>query len=70
MNREEIMKTMPELEDEGKLSEFSEWMKEALDHFEFKFGEIADSLDIGSLSDLHLIEEAKSIADSCKNDLY
>lgn len=70
MKRRDIMNSMPELEDENKVEEFTDWMKETIDHFETKFGEINSLLDVTSIDDLDDISTAKGIAKDCADDLY
>ena len=70
MKRQEIMNSIPSLEEEDKLEEFAEWMKDTLDYFESSFGDINDKLTISGVDDLDQISDAKEIAVNRANDLY
>ncbi len=62
MNRRDIISDCPEGSED--------WLNDIIDHFEFKFNEIKDKLDISEISELGAIEEAYNIADAVARELY
>ena len=62
MKRQEIIERCPD--------SFKDDMGVILDHFEGKFNEIRDLLDISSISELDKIYEAHKIADSTSDEIY
>jgi predicted sugar kinase len=70
MNRQEIIDSIPELDNEDKLEEFSQWMNEVIDNVGGYFREINDLLDIESINDLENIVKAKTVAEGRVSNLY
>ena len=62
MKRQEIMDNCPE--------GFEDELKDILEHFEGKFVDIRDMLDINDISQLDRVEDAYKIAKDTADDLY
>ena len=62
VKRKEIMDNCPD--------DFEDEMKDILDYFEGKFGDIRDQLDISDISQLDRVEDAYSLAKDVAEDLY
>ena len=62
MKRQEIMDNCPD--------DFEDEMKDILDYFEGKFGDIRDQLDINDISQINRVEDAYDIAKDVAGDLY
>ena len=63
MTRQDILNKFEDNEDYENVGE-------VLDYFEGKFNDLAVTLDIKGLEDLHLIEEARDEARQLARDLY
>ncbi len=62
MKRQEIMSECPEGHED--------WLKDIIDHFEGKFQDIAEKLQIDDISKLDQISDAYDIAEKTATDLY
>ena len=62
MKRKEIMVDCP--------GGFEDELRDIVDYFEGKFGDIRDMLDINDISQINTIEEAYDLAKEIADDLY
>tara|TARA_R110002020_G_scaffold455167_1_gene671208 strand:+ start:422 stop:640 length:219 start_codon:yes stop_codon:yes gene_type:complete len=72
MKRQEIINSMPEIDDFTTETEerLLEWLGGVIDHFEGVFSEIESLIDIQGVDDLGGIATARDLALKNKDDLY
>lgn len=70
MKRFEIMNKIPVLDDDEETELIHEYMKDIIDHFESKFNEIAELINISDISEIDNINRAYEIAKIAGDSLY